>query len=261
MYKYYHKTVPLVIRELFDDYMHTHHHYTRQKEHFRHPFGKQEYTLLTHILVYSLFVTNQDLLLLFVPVCTFYFSGVQAYGDMHNIMFIFIVYLCYSTIALLIGNIPLHYFSQKSLMRIDFCDLNRVVQFPILIIRISFFYINNTSIILLIPLHIEKCVISENCGLFYNYYNITDYSIVSKVLIVTYQMSIQNRTTSILNHHENSGGRRNCNLKNIDKIITYYCHSMYHNVCNVFTAVWLTLYYFIRLFTLGACHFSYHYFT
>ena len=44
-------------------------------------------------------------------------------------------------------------------------------------------------------------------------------------------MSIQNRTTSILNHHENSGGRRNCNFKNIDKIITYYCHSMYHNVC------------------------------
>ena len=24
MYKYYHKTVPLVIRELFDDYMHIH---------------------------------------------------------------------------------------------------------------------------------------------------------------------------------------------------------------------------------------------
>ena len=39
-YKYYHKTVPLVIRELFDDYTHIHQHNTRQKEHFRHPFGK-----------------------------------------------------------------------------------------------------------------------------------------------------------------------------------------------------------------------------
>ena len=75
--------------------------------------------------------------------CTF--SGVQAYGDMHNIILIFIVYMCYSIIALLIGNIPLYYFSQKSLMRIFVCDLNRVVPFPIFIIRISFVYINNTS--------------------------------------------------------------------------------------------------------------------
>ena len=41
MYKYYHKTVPLVIRELFEDYKHIHQHNTRQKEHFRHPFVKQ----------------------------------------------------------------------------------------------------------------------------------------------------------------------------------------------------------------------------
>ena len=31
MYKYYHKTVPLVIKELFDDYTHIHQHNTRQK--------------------------------------------------------------------------------------------------------------------------------------------------------------------------------------------------------------------------------------
>ena len=43
MYKYNHNTVPLVIRELFEDYKHIHQHNTRQKEHFRHPFGKQEY--------------------------------------------------------------------------------------------------------------------------------------------------------------------------------------------------------------------------
>ena len=43
MYKYYRKTVSFVIRELFDDYTHIHQHNTRQKEHFRHPFGKQEY--------------------------------------------------------------------------------------------------------------------------------------------------------------------------------------------------------------------------
>ena len=43
VYKHYHKTVPLVIRELFEDYKHIHQHNTPQKEHFRHPFGKQEY--------------------------------------------------------------------------------------------------------------------------------------------------------------------------------------------------------------------------
>ena len=52
-------------------------------------------TLLTHILVCFLFIDSQDMLLLFVPVCTFYFSGVQAYGDMHNIILIVIVYMCY----------------------------------------------------------------------------------------------------------------------------------------------------------------------
>ena len=66
----------------------------------------------------------------------FYYSGVQAYGDMH--MFIFTVYMCYSTMVLLIGIIPLHHFAQKSLIRIDLCDVNRVVQFPIFIIRILF---------------------------------------------------------------------------------------------------------------------------
>ena len=32
-------------------------------------------TLLTHIFVWFLFVNNQDLLLLFSPVCTFYYYG------------------------------------------------------------------------------------------------------------------------------------------------------------------------------------------
>ena len=95
-------------------------------------------TLLTHILVCSLFVNSQDFLLLFSPVCTFYYYGVPAYGDMH--MFIFIVYMYYYTMVLLIGNIPLHYISQKSLMPIYFCDVNRVVQFPIFIIRILFLH-------------------------------------------------------------------------------------------------------------------------
>ena len=64
----------------------------------------------------------------------FHYSGVQAYGD----MFIFIVYMCYSTMVLIIGNIPLHYFAQKSLIRLYVCDVKRVVQFPIFIIRILF---------------------------------------------------------------------------------------------------------------------------
>ena len=41
MYTDYHKTVPLVIRELFEDYNHINQHNTRQKEHFRHSIGKQ----------------------------------------------------------------------------------------------------------------------------------------------------------------------------------------------------------------------------
>ena len=66
----------------------------------------------------------------------FYYSGVQVYADMHNVHFI--VYMCYSTMVLLIGNMPLHHFAQKSLIRIYFCDVNRVVQFPIFIIIILF---------------------------------------------------------------------------------------------------------------------------
>ena len=112
--------------------------------------------------------------------------------------------MLYSTIALLIGNIPLYYFSPKSLMRIDFCEVFEVVQFPFFIIKFIYFYNENTSIIFLTSLHIEKCTFSEKCGLFYNYSNITDYYIiVSIVLIDTYQRIIQNRTISILNHHEN----------------------------------------------------------
>ena len=37
IYKYDHKTIPLVIRELFDDYTHIHQHNIRQKDYFRHP--------------------------------------------------------------------------------------------------------------------------------------------------------------------------------------------------------------------------------
>ena len=43
MYKYSQKTEPLIMKEPFDDYTHIHQHNTRQKEHFMHPFGKQEY--------------------------------------------------------------------------------------------------------------------------------------------------------------------------------------------------------------------------
>ena len=54
MCKYYHKTVPLVISELFAHYTHIHQHNTRQKEHFRHQFGKQEhmYRNLSFIGIY-----------------------------------------------------------------------------------------------------------------------------------------------------------------------------------------------------------------
>ena len=60
-------------------------------------------TLLTHIFVCSLFVNSQELLLLFSSVCTFIILGCKLMAIC--IMFIFLVYICYSTMVLLIGNI------------------------------------------------------------------------------------------------------------------------------------------------------------
>ena len=61
-------------------------------------------TLLKHIFVCSLFVNSQELLLLYSPVCTFLILGASLcrYAYVH-----FIVYMCYSTMVLLIGNIIL----------------------------------------------------------------------------------------------------------------------------------------------------------
>ena len=112
---------------------------------------------LNNYVLYAIYIYTHTYIYIYTNVCTFYYSGVQAYGDMHRCMVIFIVYMCYSTMVLLIGNISLHHFSQKSLIHIDFCDVNRVVQLPHFYnLNIFFFTLNNISIIFLSPTSYRK---------------------------------------------------------------------------------------------------------
>ena len=158
------------------------------------------------------------------PICPSCCFRGQIGGRVHISILVCCLYYLPSTI--LIELILVKYFSEKSLMRIHVCHLNRIDKMSLIIFRISYLSIEFTIVVFLTPLHTEKYQCSVKSVLYYNYSIKTDHSILYIVLIInTYQKFIENRALSILNHHKISGVGKSWNFDDIGKIIT---NTSYH---------------------------------